>query len=377
MCLEKLNVASRPAQEPNTTQERKSKNHEKEGIMSRKLHFSMLLCALVLVFSLGLCTQTIAAAKKADYHFKWRLSQLMPVNSDHDKRCKAFAREVKEKTDGRVDITVYSGGVLGDWVNIYEYVMRGEVDMAMQPIAPTYDPRLNIAYYVPYLFTNTKEAKDAYQVGGWVYNMVEGLLKDQGIKGIALYPAGWAGMTATKEPESWQDMKPNGMKIRVMPIKACQLTWRTLGYIPSTIPYNEAYSAIERRVAQGESGGPPFQGYQFRDVQQVWIQYNDFLEPWWFFMNLKEWNKLTKHDQQVIIDAAEKQVDGRWDYFLKEDQDYRDKMREYGMKVIVPSDAQLKIFARKVRAVVWPELDKVVGKSLMDICRKHAGMAGK
>jgi TRAP-type C4-dicarboxylate transport system substrate-binding protein len=354
----------------------KDKNQKKEGIMARTFQKSLLLSMLVAFLAFGISTQAIAG-EKANYHFKCRLSQVMPVNSDHDKRCEAFAKEVKEKTDGRVDIKVYSGGVLGDWVDIYEYVMRGGVDMAMQPIAPTYDPRLNIAYYVPYLFTNTKEAKEAYEVGGWVYNMVENLLNAQGIKGLALYPSGWAGMTATKAPEGWEDMKPNGMKIRVMPIKACEMTWKTLGYIPSTIPYNEAYSAIERGVAQGESGGPPFQGYQFRDVQGVWIQYNDFLEPWWFFMNLKEWNQLTKDDQQVIIDAAKEQVDGRWDYFLKEDQEYRDKMKDYGMKVIVPSDDQLKAFAQKVRTVVWPELDQVVGKSLMDICRKHAGMAIK
>ena len=327
------------------------------------------LIIFVTVFAIPLCFSGLmsaqAAAKKANYHFKWRLSQVMPVNSDHDKRCKAFAKEVKEKTNGRIEIKVYSGGVLGDWVDIYEYVMRGGVDMALQPIAPTYDPRLNIAYYMPYLFTNTKEAKDAYKVGGWVYQMVEKLLKDQGIKGLALYPSGWAGMTATKEPPGWQDMK------------ACELTWKALGYIPSTIPYNETYSAIERGVAQGESGGPPFQGYQFRDVQGVWIQYNDFLEPWWFFMNLKEWNKLTAHDQQVILQAAQRQVNGRWDYFLREDQEYRDKMKEYGMKVIVPTDAQLKKFAHKIRTVVWPELEKVVGKSLIDVCREHVGMPVK
>ena len=50
------------------------------------------------------------------------------------------------------------------------------------------------------------------------------------------------------------------------------------------------------------------------------------------------------------------------------------KMKDYGMKVIVPSDSQLKKFAKKVREVVWPEMDKIVGKSIMDICRKHAGV---
>ena len=246
--------------------------------------------------------------------------------------------------------------------------------MAMLPLAPTYDPRLNIGYYMPYMFTNTEEAKEAYRVGGWVYNMVGELLMDQGIKGLALYPAGWAGMTSREEPEGWEDMKPNKMKIRVMPLKACELTWKALGYIPSTIPYNEAYSAIERGVADGESGGPPFQGYQFRDIQGVWIQYNDYLEPWWFIMNLDLWNSLTEEDQQILVAAAQKQVDGRWDYFLEEDELYRQKMRDYGMKVIMPTDEQLKGFAHKIRTEVWPEMESLVGKAIVDRCRRNVGM---
>jgi TRAP-type C4-dicarboxylate transport system substrate-binding protein len=223
-------------------------------------------------------------------NYKWRLTQVMPEDSDFHKRALAFAAEVKEKTNGRIDITIYSGGTLCDWVECHERVMRGDYELAMQPLAPTYDPRLNIGYYMPYLFTNTEEAKAAYKRGGWVYNMVGDLLLDQGIKGLALMPIGWAGVTTRDVPDGWQQMKPNKMKIRVMPLKACELTWQRLGYIPSTIPYNEAFSAIERGVADGESGGPPFQGYQFKDIQGVWIQYNDYLEPWWFFMNLELFN---------------------------------------------------------------------------------------
>jgi len=327
-----------------------------------------------LVFLASAVGLSFAESGKADYSFTWRMSQVMPSDSDHHKRAMAFTEEVKARTDGRIEIKVYSGGVLGDWTDVHEYVMRGDVEMGLQPLAPTYDPRLNIGYYMPYLFTNTDEAKEAYKVGGWVYNMVADLLIDQGIKGLALYPVGWAGVTTREEPEGWRDMEPNRMKIRVMPLKACELTWKALGYIPSTIPYNEAYSAIERGVADGESGGPPFQGYQFRDVQGVWIQYNDYLEPWWFFMNLEAWNKLTEHDQQVLIEAAQKQVDGRWNYFLQEDEEYRQKMQDYGMKVIVPEDAQLKKFAAKIRQEVWPELESVVGKALVDTCRKQVGM---
>ncbi len=341
--------------------------------MSQKCKQAVTLVCAILFLAVGL----VAPAAGADYKFKWRMAQTMPEDSYHHDRCVAFADEVKAKTDGRIEIKVYSGSVLGDWVDINEYVMRGDVDMAMLPLAPTYDPRLNIGYYMPYMFTNTEEAKAAYNVGGWVYNMVGELLKEQGIKGLALYPAGWAGMTTKEVPNGWEDMKPNKMKIRVMPLKACQLTWRALGYIPSTIPYSEAYSAIERGVAEGESGGPPFQGYQFRDVQGVWIQYNDYLEPWWFILNLETWNKLTKQDQDVLVAAAQKQVDLRWDYFLQEDEEYRQKMKDYGMKVLMPTDAQLKGFAQKIRTEVWPELEDLMGKALVDQCRKAVGLEVK
>ena len=164
---------------------------------------------------------------------------------------------------------------------------------------------------------------------------------------------------------------------RVMPLKACELTWQRLGYIPVTIPYSEAFSAISRGVADGQSGGPPYQGYQFRDVQKVWIQYNDYLEPWWFFMNLDLWNKLTEHDQQVMMEAAERQVQGRWDYFLKEDEEYRQKLKDFGLKVLVPTDQELKAFAKAIRQDVWPKMEPLMGKSLVDRCRKEVGMPVK
>ena len=333
----------------------------------------LVVISVVCIMVLGVGWAPEASAKK----YKWRLTQVMPEDSDGHRRATAFANEVKVKTEGRIDITIYSGGTLCDWVECHERVMRGDYEMALQPLAPTYDPRLNIGYYMPYLFTNTKEAKKAYKRGGWIYKMVDDLLVDQGIKGLALFPMGWAGMTTKKEPDGWREMKSNKMKIRVMPLKACELTYQRLGYIPSTIPYSEAFSAIQTGVADGEMGGPPYQGYQFRDIQGVWIQYNDYLEPWWFFMNLELFNELSKADQTILVEAAERQVQGRWDYFLQEDEEYRQKLKEFGLQVLVPTDKELKAFAKAIREDVWPKMEPLMGKALVDRAREAVGMPVK
>ena len=124
--------------------------------MSRKWQ---LFIGVFLAITLVCAPASFAASKTANYKFKWRMPQTMPVGDDHDLRAKAFAEEVKEKTDGRIDITVYSGGVLCDWVECYELVMRGDIEIALSTFPDTFDPRMVIAYYMPYLFTSTADGR--------------------------------------------------------------------------------------------------------------------------------------------------------------------------------------------------------------------------
>jgi len=94
-------------------------------------------------------------------------------------------------------------------------------------------------------------------------------------------------------------------------------------------------------------------------------------------MNLELWNTLTEDDQKVVLEAAEKQVQGRWDFFLAEDEEYRQKMEEFGLNIILPTEEELEAFADAVRKDVWPELDQYMGKALVDICREHVGIEVK
>jgi TRAP-type C4-dicarboxylate transport system substrate-binding protein len=252
------------------------------------------------------------------------------------------------------------------------------VELNLGPVAPTYDPRLNIAYYTPYLFKNVKEGKTAYAKGGWINQMMDDLFAGVNIKGLSVLPLGMSGATVRRVPPSPGDPDvPKGQKIRVMPLKACELTFKRLGYIPVSIPYAEAYSAIETGIADGQMGGPPFQGHEFRDVQGAWIQYNDFVETHWFKLTRKLFDGLTKEDQNILIEAAERQGEKQWQVAESQDEEYRQKMAARGLKIITLPDAELEKIAAAIRKDVWPELDKVVGKAIMDIARKNVGVPVK
>lgn len=349
--------------------------------MSRKWQFiaGVFLAVALLIPLMGGCAAPAPAPAPVEeaaptYQYSWRMNQPNPEGSAWDIAATAFVKDVKEGTEGRIDITIYPAGQLGDWIEVYERIMRGDYNLSITPLPPTYDPRMNVAYYMPYMFTTTAQAKDAYGVGGWVYNMINDLLADQNIKGLALWPSGWAGASFKEEPEGWREMKPSGVKMRTMPIKACEWAWETLGYTCSSLGYNEIYTAIERGIVDAQCGGPPEQGWHFREVQGCWIKYNDYLEPIWFFMNLDDWNSLTGHDQEVLVQAAEKQALARWGDFLADGERYCQKMADEGMTIITPTEAELQKFADAVRADVWPKLEGLMGKSIVNYCRQQVGM---
>ena len=332
----------------------------------------LIVTILLLVVGFFITSPMVSSQPKV---YKWRLAQVHPVDSDYDKRAKAFADEVRERTKGRIDITVYSGGVLGDWVENTEMVMRGAIEMALTPIAPTYDPRLNIAYYLPYVAETYEKARIIYSRDGFLFKMVSEMLEPINLKGLAVFPVGASGCTLKEVPPSPGDPDvPKKQKIRVMPLKLCELTWKRLGYIPTAIPYAETYSAIQTGVADGEMGGPPFQGYQFRDIQKAWVQYNDFFETWWFYLHKKLWYELTPEDQKILIEAADKQVKGRWEYMMKEDDQYREEMEKAGLKIIMLSNKELEKCAAAIRKDVWPEMEKLVGKAIMDKIYAEVGI---
>jgi TRAP-type C4-dicarboxylate transport system substrate-binding protein len=299
----------------------------------------------------------------------------MPADSPYGPRIEAFAEEVWEKTEGRIGITVYHGSVLGDWILANEMTMRGSVEMCVVPIAPTYDPRLNIAYYTPYLFTSVEEAKAGYAPGGWINNMVGGLLEGVNIKGLAAMPIGLSGITLREVPPSPFDPDvPKNMKIRVMGLVPCELTFERLGYIPVGIPYAEAYIAIDTGVVDGEMGGPPFQGTEFMDIQGCWIQYSEYVETWWFMLNLDIFNSLTPADQKVVLDAANRQVSEYWPIVEADDEKYRQEMADYGLEILVPTQAEFEHIADVIRTDVWPELEELVGKAVVDTMREAVGI---
>ena len=158
------------------------------------------------------------SASPAFAETKLRLSHLSPPDSDMDVWAKKFAQQVEERTEGRITVRIYPASQLGDWEEVFELLTQGSVDLAIQSMSTKFDSRLALTWF-PYTAVDYASAREAWNTGGFLFNIVDDLVKPQMMQVVAPYAFGLGGMAVGKEvadPKN-PDADHGNLKIRVWP----------------------------------------------------------------------------------------------------------------------------------------------------------------
>src|SRR6056297_3175917 len=183
-----------------------------------------------------------------------KMSLVRPQDATIDKELRAFSEQVAEATGGDVSINIFPASALGDYTTVQERISVGAIDMATQPAATGADRKMQISSF-PYLAGNWEQARAVYGPGGAVRDVMAGLYAEQDITMLADYPVYFGGSSLNVgADESVGTPEEKGIKVRVPGIKSFQLTGEALGYIPSPIPFSEAFTAVQTGVVDGVIG---------------------------------------------------------------------------------------------------------------------------
>lgn len=292
-----------------------------------------------------------------------KMSHVRPQDATIDVELRAFSETVSEATGGSVNVKIFAASALGDYTTVQERVSLGAIDMATQPAAAAIDRRMQISSF-PFLASNWDEAAAIYGHGGVVRNVMGGLYSKQDITMLAAYPVYFGGISLNTDAVNPGDpSQSNGIKVRVPGIKSFQLTGEALGYIPSPIPFSEAFTAIQTGVVDGVIGSGA-EGYyaSFRDVTKAYVPANTHFEVWYMIISNESLAGLSDEDQAALKAAAADFEATRWTV-AEEDQTKNEKRLtdELGTNVVELSDEQLAAMSAKVRAEVWPIVLEDVG----------------
>jgi TRAP-type C4-dicarboxylate transport system substrate-binding protein len=92
----------------------------------------------------------------------------------------------------------------------------------------------------------------------------------------------------------------------------------------------------------------------------------DYIEPIWYVVNNDAWASLTEEDQQILTETAQEMQNEQAAYAETMDQKYLGMMRDYGMTVLEPTDAEWANIQKVMFDDVWPELTPVIGSDLIN-----------
>lgn len=240
----------------------------------------------------------------------WRGWNIHPPGYPNSVAMEAFAKEVTEKTEGRVSPRVYNNGVLGSQPDAIMQVRSGALDFAnfnMGPMGPIV-PATNVLS-LPFIFNSTDHM---YKVmDGEIGQRFADALAEKDLIALSWFGSGARSLYNTKRPiESPEDVQ--GLKFRVMNNDIYVDMIDVLGGNATPMDYSAVYQSLTTGVLDGaENNYPSYESSGHYEVAQYYSLTEHLIIPECVCIAESSWEKLSDKDQEIVrqaaIDAAEMQ----------------------------------------------------------------------
>lgn len=252
----------------------------------------------------GYAAQSGTSAGQDGEKIVFRLSDSQPSGYVTVLADQKFAREVSQKTNGRITIQVYPGGQLGTEKNVLEQIQFGAIDACRIGVAQLADFNSTIGVCaLPYIFTSTDQMFRV--LDGPIGDTLLGDLETNSqFVGLCWLDAGARSFYTTgKQVRTPDDLK--GMKIRVQQSEAMMDLVKAFGASPAPIDSNDAYSALQSGVIDGaENNYSTFVALHHYQVCRYFIEDEHTRLPEMILFGTMSYGRLSKNDQKILKDCA-------------------------------------------------------------------------
>jgi tripartite ATP-independent transporter DctP family solute receptor len=163
----------------------------------------------------------------------------------------SFAKRAKELTNGRIEVQLYPSSQLGNERDLVEGMQIGTVEMGSITTAVTsrFVKELEI-FNLPFLF---RDFQHLYKVLDSPFGEeLNRAAQKKGLRILGWWAGGSRSVYARKPINDLASMK--GLKIRTMETPLIIATWKSLGLIPTPIPFGEVYTALQQGVVDAAEG---------------------------------------------------------------------------------------------------------------------------
>jgi tripartite ATP-independent transporter DctP family solute receptor len=325
-----------------------------------------MLCTVVACLMLLPALVLAAPEYKKEYKMSVVVGPKLPWGAGATK----FADLVRERTDGRINIKVYTSSSLmaGKQTNEFLIHRQGVADFCFASTinwSTTIKP-LNL-FNLPFFFPDY-QALDAV-IQGEVGEDIAEMLAAKGVTVLAWGENGFREITNSKRPIiTPADLE--GLKIRVVGTPIFIDTMKALGANPVNMNWGDAQVAFQQGVVDGQENPVvaieiPVKIWQFHQYATIWRY---VIDPLMLTVNNKVMASFTPEDQEIVrqaaIEAATEQRGIVRKGLIAPDLSALEILRSNGMEV-VELDEQARAAFRAKTSGVYEEWIEVIGPDLV------------
>ena len=228
----------------------------------------LLLAAAGTALELCACKKQQAAEEQPKLILRYAENQ--PDDYPTTVAARAFAEKVKQRTEGRVKIAVYSKGELGAEMSVIQQIQFGGIDFARVSLS-------QLAEYMPAL--NVLQLPFLYQDAGQMWRVLDGNIGDEfltrlddiDLTGLSWFDAGVRSFYTRRKVTCLAELQ--GLRLRVQESDTMSMMVSALGADPVQVVYSQVYAALHNGQIDGaENNWPSYEAMSHYEVAPYFLR---------------------------------------------------------------------------------------------------------
>ncbi len=222
------------------------------------------ILSLTVVF---VCLISVGMSSAGEYTGKKLMAKLATEDLEGDFMTvwsQKFAEAMKTWSDGKIDITVFPYGSLGDTRDINELCQFGVIEFVVTDYAwiSSFVPEAQVLA-LHYLWPRER----APEVLAWIIkngtfmSALEESFRSKGLVPLGVIWEDWMWITSKQPINSMADL--NGVKLRLMSSKVLVEQWKAYGTSPTPMSFGEVYGGLQMGLIDAQMN-PIFADYSMK-----------------------------------------------------------------------------------------------------------------
>jgi TRAP-type C4-dicarboxylate transport system substrate-binding protein len=247
-----------------------------------------------------------------------------------------FARLVAMDTNGEVQVTVFPNSQLANETTIVSALRSGTIDMGLASVEfwtqliPGAD-----ALEWPYVVTSWEQAS-AIATNDAINSYYRSVFGQDGVVFVAAFPYTWKQLLSTKPVNGPEDLR--GMKIRNAAGASTDFL-QTYGANVVLLSNTELYQALLTHTVDGANLSiSQTISLKFYEVAKYFTLYQQSMIWLPIFITQPQWQKLTKQQQDGIMQAGQQMIRDQVASAVKSETDQQQTLASNGVHIAVIHD---------------------------------------